>query len=693
MCHRREHRRRLTLALCALQGAAVATAHADPEAGAPASYTTVVRAPGGPPQPVSAAVEGEQARHLPGTGGDPALAAVDLPGVARPAPGATGLVVWGASPAETRVLFDGVEIPALYHLGGFRSTVGAELVGRIEVVPGAYGADYGRALGGLVRVESRPADGQGAHLLLDANLLDVSASVRARVLPRLWVAVAARTSVLDLTYGRLAPRSTTALFPIPRYSDGQLEATLDVAPRATLRALVLASRDQVERDLDGATPGLPDRIERQQQSWWRAALFYDERGEDDGLGATLFAGGDRTALDQQLGSVPASQAVSAAEVGLRARYRARLGEGFRLGLGLDGLLQRARVRRAGSLTVPAREGDVTVFAQPPGDDVNADTWSATVGDIGPFVTASLTRGAWTFTPGLRADAFPVDGSRVLPPVGATPVSGYARVAWALDPRLAVAYALSPALILTTAAGVYHQPVDPADLSAVFGSPALNPARAVHGTLSVWARLGEHGSVETTGFYRRLDGLAVRSPLTTPVLAGALTPDGRGQSLGVELVARRELARGTLAWVTYTLSRSERWVAGGPVRLLDFDQTHVLTAVGSHQRGAWALSGRVRYATGMPHTPVIGSFVDIRDGVFQPLLGAQNSVRLPAFFQGDARVDRTLAAGPVAVTVYLDVQNVTARRNPEEIVYTHDFTASGFLTGPPLLVLLGVRIES
>src|SRR5262245_51453630 len=154
---------------------ALADEPADP--GAP-RYETVIRIPGPPPQPVSTAVDAEQARQLPGTGGDPAAAAQDLPGVARPAPGATGLVVWGSAPAETRVLYEGIEIPALYHFGGFRSTVGAELVGRIEVVPGAYSAEYGRALGGLVRVDPRPLAANETHAVLDANLLDGAVAIR-----------------------------------------------------------------------------------------------------------------------------------------------------------------------------------------------------------------------------------------------------------------------------------------------------------------------------------------------------------------------------------------------------------------------------------------------------------------------------------------------------------------------------------
>jgi hypothetical protein len=343
--------------------------------------------------------------------------------------------------------------------------------------------------------------------------------------------------------------------------------------------------------------------------------------------------------------------------------------------------------------LPAREGDVTIFGQAPGADVNADSWTALVGDVAPFASASLTAGAWTFTPGLRADAFPVDGDRALPPVGATPRVGYARLDWALDPRAALAFRAAPGLVLSTAAGVYHQPVDPVDLSAVFGSPALPPARAVHATLSVEKWLTETTSVAVTGFYRALDGLAVRSPLPTPELARALVPDGHGRSAGIDVVARRALAHGTLAWLTYSLGRSQRWTAQGAARPLDFDQTHVLTAIASHRRGAWTVSGRARYATGMPRTPVVGSFFDASAGTYQPGFGAPNSARLPAFFQLDARADRALVAGPVTVTLYLDVQNLTGRRNAEEIVYARDFTSSAYLTGPPLLVLVGVRVQS
>jgi hypothetical protein len=680
------------LALSATFAATLPARADEPPPAATSSYETVVRASGGPAQPVSEALDAEQARQLPGTGGDPSLAARDLPGVARPAPGSTGLVVWGATPAETRILYEGIDIPALYHLGGLRSTVGAELVGRIDLVPGAFGVEYGRAIGGLVRVEGRSVS-EGTHLVVDANLLDTSAAVRAALSPGVHVGASLRVSDLDETYGRLAPQDATALYPIPRYADAQADLSVDVGSGAVLRAFVLGSDDRVSRNLGSSAVGLPERVETQGQRWWRAALAYSERGQDDRVGATLWVGGAWQTLDQSFGLAPTSQTASERDVGVLARYKATLAPRLRLTLGLDAALARTHVARAGSLTSPPREGDISVFGQPPGDDVNADTWTATTGDVGPYVLASITAGQWTFAPGLRADAFPVDGDRLLPPVGGTPRVGYSRVAWALDPRASVSFGPRPGLVFAAAAGIYHQPADPRDLSAVFGSPGLAPARAFHAALSAWKGLTEGTNVEAIAFYRYADDLPARSPLSTPLLAQALTSDGRGRSFGVSVVGRRDLAIGVHGWITYTLSRSERWISGGPSRLLDYDQTHVLTAIASREWRAWTFGARLRYATGMPRTPVTGSFFDARDGVAEPLFGPQNSTRLPSFLQLDARVDRTFVAGRARITLYLDVQNLTGRRNPEEIVYSRDFTSSGYLTGPPLLALIGVRIES
>ncbi len=128
------------------------------------------------------------------------------------------------------------------------------------------------------------------------------------------------------------------------------------------------------------------------------------------------------------------------------------------------------------------------------------------------------------------------------------------------------------------------------------------------------------------------------------------------------------------------------------RLFDHDQTHGLIAVAGWEHGPWTLGGRVRLSSGEPRTAVLGAFFDSRSGRFQPIRGAHNGVRLPAFFAADLRGERRLGFGRARAAIYLEVQNLTSRANAEEIIYSADFQTQGYLTSLPLLAIAGLRIE-
>ena len=100
-----------------------------------------------------ARVTAKQAEMVAGTAGDPAKIVEDLPGVARASLGSDPLAVWGSPASDTRVTVDGVEIPSLFPGDALRSTINGGLISSVTLTPGAYGADYGRALGGIVQVE------------------------------------------------------------------------------------------------------------------------------------------------------------------------------------------------------------------------------------------------------------------------------------------------------------------------------------------------------------------------------------------------------------------------------------------------------------------------------------------------------------------------------------------------------------
>jgi hypothetical protein len=120
-----------------------------------------------------------------------------------------------------------------------------------------------------------------------------------------------------------------------------------------------------------------------------------------------------------------------------------------------------------------------------------------------------------------------------------------------------------------------------------------------------------------------------------------------------------------------------------------DQPHVLTVLGSIRLGSsWQVGARARYASGNPFTPILGG-TPTDDGGYEPIYGDELSVRLPAFFQLDLRVDRVWIRDWGTISTYLDVQNATWRANVEGRLYEDDFTSYESTHGLPLFPAFGI----
>jgi hypothetical protein len=90
--------------------------------------------------------------------------------------------------------------------------------------------------------------------------------------------------------------------------------------------------------------------------------------------------------------------------------------------------------------------------------------------------------------------------------------------------------------------------------------------------------------------------------------------------------------------------------------------------------------------------VIGADYDARiDGYF-PRFGAQNSTRIPSFYALDVRGAKHFKFGEsVGLEIYLDVQNITNHQNSEEIVYNFSYAQKSYITGLPILPVLGGKL--
>lgn len=644
----------------------------------------------------STSVSAEQGSKVAGTGGDVIKVVENLPGVARSSVGSGQLVVWGAGAGDTRVYVDDVHIPVLYHEGGYRSVIHSDLVQNVELEPGGYGAAHGRGLGGLVNVGLRPLDSGPYHGSVAVDAIDAAASVRGSVGDHFRFAGAFRRSHLDWVLQRFTSKDVGEFVPIPRYWDGQVRAAWVPREGESVEVGGLLSSDHISRSLVEDDP-LDTKTETKDTSFQRVYVRYRRQFDDGGnVTVTPYFGLDHSNISSVFGATPAILSNDSTLYGLRAAWTGQPADFLTLGTGIDAEVVSSRLSRQGSVTSPPREGDLRVFGQAPSDQVGFDNWTTVVAGLAPYAQAdfSLAGGAVHLIPGARIEPSVVVASRSNPPSGDLPARGTAREDSQFEPRFAARWAATKQIKLRAAVGIYHQPPLAEDLSAVFGNPQLGPSKAVHYLAGAAFQLSKAISIETTTFYAKQTDLDVRSALAVPVDAQALVQTGLGRAYGTQVLLRHELLKHFFGWLSYSLLKSERTDAGtNQYRPFDFDQTHVFTALASYDLGAgFEIGARFRYSTGYPRTPVLFANYDARTGVYEPVFGQHNSIRIPAFYQADVRVSKKFKfSEDSGLEIYLDVQNVTDHANPEEIVYNNDYSKRYYITGLPILPVVGGKL--
>ena len=636
--------------------------------------------------PVEQTVSSEEIRHIAGTQGDVLKATQNLPGLAR-APFNGGLLaVWGSAPNDTRVYVDGVEIPTIFHFGGIRSTINPSLVDSLTLLPGGYGVEHGRGLGGVIDVTTRAPRTDGLHGYAQADIVDVGGLFEGNIGKKFSFGAAFRVSVLEYFLPYFLDQRTRFE---PKYWDYQLKLRYHASARDDVDLFFLGSDDDLAVGLVNSTGGAFREFD--QHTWFHRAILRWQHRFDRGasLAVTGSVGYDVPyGLDTTIGNGSYFNTDSQVGWSLRAVYQRPIGRMVRVSAGVDYEGTRFTLDARQNRTGLYREGDPGDFlgytAPDPTEAVLVDHTTLYTDEVAPFValTLALLHQRLFVMPQFRLECMSFVGTRS---------EDFSSAAILSEPRLATRVRVSSRVWLQGSIGVYHQPPGSADFSRIFGNPNLTPEMAIHYVAGVEVKATSTLQIELQGFYKDLRNLVVRGvgDADPPLESG-----GIGRVYGGELLVRQELWKNFFGWISYTLMRSERRDhPGDPWRVFQYDQTHILTVLGSYKLPLGFQVGlRFRYVTGNPYTPVARAYYDINGYQYIPIYGAPYSGRLPAFNQLDLRVDKTFEYNTFKLTLYLDIQNVYNSTSAEGVLYSYDYKTPEYLNGLPFLPVLGARAD-
>jgi TonB family protein len=621
-----------------------------------------------PPREVTKrTLERREIDRIPGTNGDALRSLQNLPGVGRPPALAGLLIVRGSAPQDTQYFIDGTPVPLVYHFGGLSSVVPTEMLDRIDFYPGNFSAQYGRAMGGIVDVGLTDPKKDKLHGFAQVDLIDVRAMVQGPIFDTGWTfAVAGRRSWFDLWLGPVLSAAGAGVSVAPVYYDYQAILERDLGKHSSIRFAFFGTDDRLAillKSASASNPTLTGSIGSHTGFWRAQALYRNHLSDDTELRVVGSFGQDYFEFNL------ANLAFNIIDwpVTSRIEIAQKLDKRLTMNIGVDMLYQPYTITaQAPPLPLPGQPAPGPFSTRPPLYTHSSDSLYE------PAFYAE-----WEATPWL--------GTRIVPGIRLDYTKD--TKSWDLSPRIVVRQDVtrSPRTTIKGGAGLFTQPPSPQQTNAVFGTPGLTSNRSYHYDVGVEREVTRHIEASLEGFYKQLDSL----------VSQGLGNTGSGVIYGAETLIRYKPDARFFGWLAYTLSRSTRRDAPGmPLRLSQFDETHILTVLGSYRLGnGWEFGARYRLTSGYMYTPSTYGYLDENADTYLALQSQPpfNS-RLPLFHSLDLRVDKTWKYPWGSVAAYLDVLNVYNNGNVAGISYDYNSTHSSYASDLPILPSLGLRVE-
>ncbi|MBN1128052.1 MAG: TonB-dependent receptor, partial [Chitinispirillaceae bacterium] len=528
----------------------------------------------------------------------------------------------------------------------------------IDLYPGGWDPRYGGALGGVVEITGRKAKTDRYHGYLDANLLDASFLVEGPITDRISFILAGRRSymadVLGFTLDVLG--LSLPFTVVPYYWDYLARTDIAISKNQQLYFTFFGSRDAMDlvaSEVRGGTAEIDAETGRAtfDQFFHLGILGWDWEITPKIKNELRFSTDYEKAGVSIFGQVNIK--AKGWEYYLRDQMTLKQSDAITWRLGLDADIYPYAYR----LVFP----DASL-------EIVRDTGNIVFGPIGAY--ASLE---WkpidrlSLTPGVRYDYYPElihDGGIVPEFWNYRSFENNRGISGEPSARLTARFTHLPGRVIKASLGTYNQTPQPIGqaIDKQWGEPSLPAEKGSQYVAGYEWRINDLINADLQIYYnRQWDN--TRSAGEKEIAQGnpqKFYSDGKARMRGMEILVKHEQSKRFFGWVSYSLSRSERWDNQlGKWDLFSSDQTHYLQLIGNYKiTPSQDIGTRLRFVSGDPTTPILGvDYFDATGGYYVPKVGARNSDRMAPYIGWDVRWEKKFTYDKWFWSLYIDVTHV------------------------------------
>ena len=615
-------------------------------------------------------------RRIPGSAGDALRALQALPGIGAASDFDGQLYIRGGAPEDNRFYLDRAPLFYPYHFGGLVSTVNSEILNRIDVYAGGFGAEFGADAQAVIDIYSRRGREDRIGGKFNLNLLYSEGLLEGPIGSRGSWYIAGRRSYFDLF-----PIDVERITAFPRFWDYQAKVSYDFSENHQFHVKAFAADDVMRLKLGLADveydPTLAGRFDFESRFNVQAA----------DLKSTLT---DRLTSHLSISRASYLQAFSFGQ-GLflelePVQYELREDIVYRLNPTdqLESGLLVSTTQWSGAANFPRLpdEGDPTAsesqyFTLEEKITVDFDQrfnfiegYVQNRYDLLPILSVTV---------GFRLDYFNLTD---LLSVG---------------PRGSLQFNMPGGSELRFAYGRYEISPYPWQIVQGFGNPDIKENTADHYIVELEREISPQTRLKVAGYQKDFRDLITRDQ-TEGDLDRVYLNQGQGYARGIELSVKHRAGDRFFSWANYTYSVSKREDRPGDMeRLYSFDQPHVATVTASYMlTPTWEIGAKWQYRTGNPYTPVVDAEIvrhpDTGRPRYNPIYGETNSVRVPPFHRLDLRVSKSFIYQRWRWGIFLELLNAYNRKNVLDVDYNRNYTEERNVHQLPLLPYGGVTVE-